>query len=581
MATQFQSQRARQLSSRAAQDSARPQEDTHDEAALSQDREVLLFGSPSLSSSTREEWIAPDGPFVARARPKPLKQGESDSSESSASSPMSTMNSSLFPTHRSGNFTMSDSLVLSEAPSIYASAAELNRVSQTDSDDFPTTSSDRSAGDETRTTRGAQDDSDYSHLSRPSFSGSDGSWALTEEAVLSLPRAIPFVPRPASATFTSDSSEDESLAGPSTTPRRSRLFARKSKQDVRMDSDEEFVGTPVAPSGMAGYRAASRVLREDKENDARSTSSRDSYPTPPPDSVLRKSKPSKRRHRTSGRLGGSQKRSSASGSARSEPRMEGSSSAIDEEMGKPGEAVMRSRREASERKQVENQVFLGGFLGKLTDFDTLQLIADSSAPPVHTPRSSSHSRHSSRSLAAAYPTRTNGPHGFEKFSLEARAQLDFRPPGDSAMHDQDEDSGEETETELTAMGSANGLWFKEQQRQLRKSKSAVEQFSPAKSRSISLSSLPFYLLDVLNPLSSYSSTPTLVEPTAEHTISPPLVEQPLRRSNSHTSSSRYSSSGSGGRVQKAERRQTEWADSDGLEAAIGYWRRILRSLRGY
>ena len=575
MATAFQSsQRHRQHSARRAPDEAEQapldREVLH---AAEQDR-VLLFGSPS--SSTREEWVAP-----SHARPTALKQRASDSSDSSASSfpsPIANMNSSLFPTHNSGNFTMSDSLVLSEAPSIYASAAELNRISHsTDSDDFPTTSSNRSTGEEARTTRGgAQDDSDFSQLSRPSFSGSDGSWALTEEAVLSLPRAMPTVPRPSSATFTSDSSEDESLAGPSTTPRRSRLFSRKSKQDVRMESDEDFAGTPVAPGGLARRSAVSGKSRDDKENDSRSTSSRDSYPTPPPESLLRKSKPNKRRHRTSGRLGGSQKRSSASGSVVNEPRLEGGSSAIDEEMGKPGEAIMRLRREASERKQVENQVFLGGFLGKLTDLETLQLIADSPTPPSHTPRSPSYSRSPSRSLAAAYPTRSNEPHGFRKFSLEARAQLDFQPPPDSIMYEQEEDSGEETEKELTAMGSAEGAWYKDQQRQLRKS--AVEQFSPVKSRSISLASLPFYLLDVLNPLSSYSSTPTLAESTAEHTLSPPISDQPLRRSNSHTSSSRYSGSGSGGRTQRVERRQTE---SDGLEAAIGYWRRILRSLRGY
>jgi hypothetical protein len=533
--------------------------------------------------------------------PRLTRQSSFQSNSSYTTTSPATLTSSLFPSHVDGVFP--DSLIMSEAPSLYASMIEVPETSSEFDDvisiPYSDLSSDRqlsenSAGTTSsgmiivsqrrrsrrsrRSVRSSMDGS-FSELSRPRYSDEEemgGSFALTAGA-LAKANGVD------EAVFTSDSSEDESLA--LSMRRKPRGLGESARYDEQIDSDEELLSRTPKNAGFQSMYTAERNRRslnstKNEGDKARQTSesSKDSYPTPPPES--RRSRAVKRRHRTSGRLDGSQKKSSASGSVgvgeeqrelnRNEPFLESPNQL--------GDVAMREQREWTSRRQAEKSVFLGNIIGRITDITTLQLIAETplSRSTTPTPISSSyrHTRASTYSQSAVV-------HGFDAFGRQAREDLgtgDFHFRNlDAEMSDLDEgdETGDETETE--GMGSRMKKVFGES------------------ARSLSLSSLPLYLLGALPPLTSLSppssNSGSAIEAdrtrsprrTSSFSFYPPQMGQSSRRyvvSSVLSATSLclptaiyYHSRGSTS--------DEEVYEGDGLQAAIGYWRRVLRRLSGY
>ena len=512
----------------------------------SADSEVLLFAPPPSARSTATATQAQGEWEVISAfarRPSPGSTARSSSTKSSTPrdpSPAS-LSHSLFPSHDgNGIFTtsLSDSLVISEVPSIYASAADLDGAYITPSDEDASipSSEDRASyrlrHSIRRVSVAGTTTSSFSDLSHPSYSGSSigGSWALTSEALSTLPdvssSSAAHIARPSSAAFTSDSSEDESQGDVRGTPRRGER-RRTARYDEQEDEDEDLLSrTPQAAS--AGIGAFARRRKEAGEKESRS--SREAYPSPPPERLSKV----KRRHRQSGRTGGSQKRSSTSGSVGVEVRIRGSAR-------KP-----ESRREDVEeqranelRTEVEKEVFLGNFFGKVMDVDTATLHLIANADPTPTPSRSSSPNHSPLSSYHSRP-RARVVHGFAALSRHANEELGhshfhFGGELDTEMYDVDEESGVETETEAAPWSRTHD--------------------GAELGRSHSLSSLPRALFDGV---------------MAD-------VEKPktLRRTSSLLSSGREGNGREGGM-------ENAWGgEFEGLEAAMSYWRRILRRMRGY
>lgn len=560
-----------------SQRTTRQWNDSDSELATSEsaDSEVLLFAPPPSSRSTatvtqrHAEWEV----VSAFARPPSGTATSSSTASSSARdhqhSPAS-LSHSLFPSHDgNGIFTtsLSDSLVVSEAPSIYASAADLDGayITPSDEDASVPSSEDRASyrphNSVRRTSVAGTTTSSFSDLSHPSYSGSSsigGSWALTSEALSALPdvssSSTAHIARPSSAAFTSDSSEDESQGDIRDTPRRGER-RRNARYDEQEDEDEDLLSrTPQAES--AGIGAFMRRRKEAKDEESRS--SREAYPSPPPERLAKV----KRRHRQSGRTGGSQKRSSTSGSVGVEVRNRVERSARKPENRRRD---VEEQRAKELRTDVEKEVFLGKFFGKVMDVDiaTLHLIANADPTPTPSrstspsfpyphphPHSHSHSHshqqfHSSSHSSPYYPRpRARVVHGFAALSHHARQELGpshfhFGGDLDSEMYDLDEESGAETETEPAP-------WAR------------PHESGGELGRSHSLSSLPRALFDGIVPRGDKPKT--------------------LRRTSSLSSRSGSGREGSG----REGGMENAWGgEFEGLEAAMSYWRRILRRMRGY
>ena len=225
----------------------------------------------------------------------------------------------------------------------------------------------------------------------------------------------------------------------------------------------------------------------------------------------------KRRHRQEGRGNGSQKRSSASGSA--------PASVARPPLPIPATTTPTPLAIATKRHE---SAFFGKLVSKLVDVDseTLDMFHAAASLPTPTP-----SRSSS-------PTPSPTPHGLQALASHARSELGFSFARDIDMGGLSDDSGEETETE-------GARWVHQDHR-------AVEQ-----PRSHSLTSLPSYFLSPLSPSASTSSVKD----------APPL----LRRTSSF----------SGAVLAAAVIEGNAWGgEFEGFEAALSYWRRILRRMRG-
>jgi hypothetical protein len=524
-------------------------------ASESDDNALLLFSPPSTvtpsNAAAQEDWTVV--PAFVRAPAK--HEGDptpSSSSSSSTAPPLSppSMSASLFPSHDGGGIfgaRLSDSLVMSEAPSIYASTADLDGEgayateddSIPSSDDYVRAREQGRVGGTRRLSLAGTTSSSFSDVSYPSIgrSASDAgsSWALTEAALSTIPDASSAISatRPESAAFTSDSSEDE---------REGNARRRPARYDELEDEDEELLSrTPSAVS--AGLGALYRKARRRKSG-GEATNAREAYPSPPPESV-RSGSATKRRHREAGRfgVGGSQKRSSASGS------VGGSASKNVEGQTLAAGSDTRTRSGPS-REQLESQVFLGRLVGKVVRIDkgTLNLLS------TPTPTRASSPALSSSSHLNRHRKHASQPHGLDAFAHFVRSELDtssrFHLYADASMSNlsEEEESGNETETE------PHSSWYT--------SYHPPTHLTPAH-RSHSLSSLPSYL---------HSSPTSSVTPKGAPAVVPP----PTLRRTSSFSSRQSAGSGAGGKE------STAWGgEFDGLEAAVSYWRRWLAVMRGY
>ncbi|KAK4705907.1 hypothetical protein P7C70_g300, partial [Phenoliferia sp. Uapishka_3] len=145
-------------------------------------------------------------------------------------------------------------------------------------------------------------------------------------------------------------------------------------------------------------------------------------------------------------------------------------------------------------------------------------------------------------------------HGFQALAEHARSELGFGfADYDVAMGALSEESGDETETE----GGTNTRWINQDRSS--PSASVTQQH-----RSHSLTSLHSYFL---SPLSASAVTESS-SATVKDAQTPPAL---LRRTSSFT----------GPGLSPGEDSATAWGgEFEGFEAALSYWRRILRRMRG-
>lgn len=457
----------------------------------------------------------------------------------------------MFPSHDGNGIFVEDSLVLSEAPSIYAtgglgldgtrSITSEEDEEQDEEDDVRSVPASTMSSESESFWRGRRENV------APSSVGD--SWALTEAALSTIPDAdYPINLGPARAASvgltSSDSSEDESFYN-GVTPRPATRVGRRHPQSLREDPDEALLNnTPHA--------ASAGLFR----------SGRKGYPSPPPEG-LRGVKGGKRRHRRSGRTGDSQKKSSTSGSV-------GGQSATR----RSAPTAVELAPAATEDEGKEN-LFLGQVMGKLLDIDTptLDLISSAALPTPTQSRASSPVRYARRTQTSNRSPKSalSSHRGFAALSRHARFEID----GDAGQYahfidvDDEErmlvdDSGDETETELALKGSV-ASWYSE--------------YIPPSSTSSSLSpsstsEVPVAILGTQHRSKSLTSLPlpsSLTKPT-------PI----LRRTSSFSSSSSHGHSQTRARARSGEPQMLPWGgELDGLDAAVSYWRRILRTLRGF
>lgn len=468
-------------------------------------------------------------------------------------------------------------------------------------------------------------------------SSTGGSWALTEAALSTIPDAAPIlingIPHvheagPSSVDFTSSSSEDESLgaAGSRVTPkgqrrpprqaarrRASRATATESPEQEE-EEDEDVLST--TPKAAAGGLLSRMAVAADKTGQWR----RQAYPSPPPeeDSVLlRQSKArGKRRHRQSGRGPGSQKRSSTSGSisggaAGNRALLAPSLAAMAQQLRDEIEVTQRRFETPQQlenrlrREHAQRQIPLGELVGARVfgvDTDTLQMLATPEATP--TP-----SRAASPSPLAAIPSTPKSrshdpaPHGLHALAQHARDEL-----GDSSMfyfdHDEARDSGDDTETEaspattwidssssaplvfaprrntVTALPVTASDAEQEEDLTIGAEDEKEEQQHSRVTRTFSASSLPAYL----SRASRAQPTKEVLEVAGSHHEAAAAAAGPvkaLRRTASYESSAAGSSSTSPlGSYSPSD--ENAWGgEFEGFEAAMSYWRKLLKRLRGH
>lgn len=620
---------------------------------------VLLFGpGPSGSDSfhsqaqsedtastvttTRDEWTIL--PAFERFVPLcPRRDSLTDSNSSGSQGvPMAgrsgtgggeSMSHSLFPSHNgNGDFygrDMTNSLVLSEG-SLYASGVGLDREegsslgrtissgssrNSTRSYAVPTTDRRTLSPSGTGTTFSS------TSSSRPSILNYEhdsigGSWALTEEALSTVPSALPHretrylsleepttsqLPmRPPSVLPISDpgSSDDEKVYIEATS-----RGGTKVRYD-EMETEEEDIalglgmrlGTPRTPRPTVLDSKGKGKARISQASDSTATTlnSRESYPSPPPDSHLR----SKRRHRESGKSG-SQKKSSANGSALSESRSQ-RVRRIKLKVVESEESVRRKRgmeREEIERRKGEKQIFLGRFISRSLFEedevgDTMKMIGreDSTMEQTYYPSPSpspspTHAQSRSatpRPSKSPYRNRRNSTlastHGFAALSKFAREELGEGQyhyggvtAGEEEMMSEDE---EEAEVDNLLKG---GVLFEHSGRVGKYNHFRSRSNSRQPHRSPSLSDLLLhseYLVDSRYATTGHSLAslkPSISTPTLP--LSPTTPQRNKTRSRIEERE-RYGNSDEEG--------SSAWGgELEGLDAAISYWRRILRKMRGY
>ncbi|KAI5481185.1 hypothetical protein MNV49_005620 [Pseudohyphozyma bogoriensis] len=515
------------------------------------DDQVLLFPS---SSATRQQPPPPASQSQWQALPRRpslssqyTSASNATSSDAATSSPLSPSHA-LFPSHDGNGIFVAGSLVLSHQA--YSSAESISVGARTSASSHSRSRSSASA-------------SSFVHLNRPtrnpSFSSTSSQendalggerWsrasALTEEALSTIPDAdIAFPISRAhslslkradddqhSAIFTSEDESDQEAAAATrawkATPTRgaaARGGVRHSADAYPDSSDDEeyqLYNTPHAAS--AGLSSTSFRARRRRERE------RHAYPTPPPELK------SKRRHRHNGRAGSQKKSSISSDSA---PQRSVATTPVASTVIVPPRVV--------EREEEETLSFPGGkILSTLFQLppETIQLF--NTPTPTQSRSTTPHPSYSLSYKSRPRSARHSKPHGWHAVARQARLEIDG---GDGQYYfadDQDyEMSGDETEVE----GERDG----ERTRRASDAETIGDRSESggwADKRSRSLTELP--LSEVLG-----------------------LGMSSLRRATSLTGSSL------GGSSQNGEA-ESPWPgeELDGLEAAVSYWRRILRRLTG-
>lgn len=578
--------------------------DDSGELSTSVDSEVLLFGGQSSSNALRLSSAAvPSSSTIDQSWALLHNRTQSPASSTHRSSSISTTSSSrdrggqaplaspaslthsLFPSHDGGGIFIAGSLVQSDEGGLgtgatYATEEEDGSLPSGSSALSDTSSSSFSGAD----ARGC-----HAGLHAP-LGGSSigGSWALTEEALSTVPHATPLGGVAAvlhsgsgSADFTEDSSDDESLVG--IVVGRRRTPTRRIAGELEDDDEVLLSATPHAASaGMLsesgrGGRGAMYSRRYEWKEDDESIRSREAYPSPPPEGAMAGGSRIriKRRHRQSGRNAGSQKRSSASGSiAGAEAAIVASPLLLGGKTTRRPQEVAAQQLEEDKilRLKAEKDVLLGGVASRLMEIDTatLELVATVRAPP--TPEATpTPSRATSPTPHLVTPRQHSrkAAHGIHALAQHARDEL-----GDSSMYSlsggEEEDSGEETETEVDhSHKPVQQQWHTATTpptlapRRAPASSSASSTSPPP--RTLSASSLPLYLSDALAPL-----THTNLANSAS-TLKPPGMPF-IRRTSSYSSSGAVLPGGE----------ENPWGgEFEGFEAAMSYWRRLLRRMRGF
>lgn len=437
----------------------------------------------------------------------------STSSSSRSSGPPSppasppTLSHSLFPSHDgNGRFT-TESLLLSESdaaagsPSDDSSApSHLSSSHSRATRRFP--SADRSTS--------GSDSFDYiSSAAEDREDTLGGSWALTEEALSALPDADSPIALGASHR---------------TRPRRPSSAADTEGSSSAERDEDELSTTPHAASAGLGWRTwrtKGRVVEDSSES-----RSREAYPSPSP-----AGRRMKRRHRMSGKGVGSQKRSSTSGSVRGNKTPHAVPVVGPTTPTAKDQAAGRIKEDQPSSPGRRGEVFFRKLVARLVDSDTMDLlVADDNSADSYLPTPAP--------SRATSPDPIATPHGPEALSSYARAELDLMGFGAfAAMDAVDEQSGDETETETERWTASPGQQH----------------------RSLSLTSLPSYLLSPLSASTTSSAATAKATPTL------------LRRTSSFA-----------GALSVAGRDESSaWGgEMGGIEAAISYWRRIFSRMRG-
>ncbi|ORY83549.1 hypothetical protein BCR35DRAFT_303414 [Leucosporidium creatinivorum] len=592
------------------QDSPPPLEDSG-ELATSVDSEVLLFGGQSSNALRLSSAAVPSSATIDQSWALLHNRTQSPTASTQRSSSISTSSSSrdhdlhpplaspaslthsLFPSHDGNGIFIAGSLVQSDEGGLgtgatYATEEEgdLDSSLPSGSSALSDTTSSSSFGGEAR--RG------HDGLHAPPGGSVGGSWALTEEALSTVPHATPLGggaavlhSGPTSADFTEESSDDESLEGIVVGRRRTPTRRGAGEQQELEDDEVLLSSTPHAASagmffegGRGGRAMYSRRFEGKEENE--SSRSREAYPSPPPEDAMVGSRIRiKRRHRQSGRHAGSQKRSSASGSIAGAEAVVASPLLLGKTTRRPREVDAQQLEEDKIRRlKAEKDVLFGGVASRLMEIDTatLELVATVQAPPTpeatptpsrsasptppfSTPRTSSPRHHSRKSV-----------HGIQALAQHARDEL-----GDSAMYslsggeEEEQDDGDETETEVDhSPKPIQQQWHTSTTpptlapRRAPSTPSASSDAPPP--RTLSASSLPLYLSNSLAPL-----THTNLANSAS-TLKPPTTMPLIRRTSSYSSSGAVLPGGE----------ENPWGgEFEGFEAAMSYWRRLLRRMRGF
>lgn len=394
-----------------------------------------------------------------------------------------------------------------------------------------------------------------------------GSWALTEAALAGVPDARRGegalqlnLGRAASAAETDEEEQaQEAEAGEGASGEGGSAGA-----DSSADADEPM----AASAGMSGVFSRERRSKTAPAVEGKSASGRSragSYPSPPPEGARNltgagTAKATKRRHRQAGKAG-SQKRSSTAGSTRgalSDPGRARPSTVRRHSPPTPATATLASASSALAAAHhlaptsTAAPLFLGSALARLTRAgpEALVLFADAdgdaylgrSADPTPTP-----SRAASPSLVA---------HGLAALSRYAQEELDELAPAFHVRADvaavEDEDSGADTETEADAHGPGRqpkARWVRSYRPPSPALTDGGQQDGVA--RSFSARSLPAYFGEAGEGLNMTTS----------------LGLKGVGRMD--------------GAEEGAEESSPWGGDFEGREAALSYWRRLLRQIRGF
>lgn len=605
---------------------------------------IDLFPPNSLELRDADDWsfIVPSSP------PSPASSSVSVTSAHHRRTPADFGNDSLgLPSHQgNGVFNLQDSLIVSEgAPSLYASMTMLGSPLSSASGTGTSLSLPSSSSASNRDLGPTQSRSEEDwFISSPSGSLSElsvsdegsgsargptgegaGGWALTEQSLSSLQdEALEIsetIVRPPSAGLTSDSSagEEEVQRRGRNVPRARMLNSRR--YDEQEDSDEDL----MFRGGLTSlYKRMDKVRGAGHDDGGRTRGSAAAYPSPPPEdiSLRSRSKTGKRRHRRSGGVNGSQKRSSTSGSlsATSLSRSKVVSSIPLVPLPLVSEKPTQAELDLQVRQSYSKDVFLGPTIIKIMDVDTstLGLLATATSTPTPSRIGSpslSHPRNNRLPpLLSRRSKKSHHRHGFRAFSDHARDELGFGlPDPDADMMQEGEGSSTETEREGPAPSTRKGAatWYKEYRPPVTvpSSPSIFQEEDHFLHRSLSLSALPTYLAGSPIPSLSSSLLPSSTLSNSSFSAASALSNRPtqsrllplpspgpsrtLRRTSSFTSgqsdsgrsNSKVHPRGGGG---GGEGLNEPWgADFEGqfglhsLTEALGYWRRFLRGWRGY